>query len=110
MSDKKFDVRHPADTPENYRMAFRLFALLGVGLIGVAIYFYFALTRAEERGEIIVWWRGYNQLYEAYGKWGVIVFHLIVAAVFFVASAFSFRGMRRMERWEREHQRREPET
>src|SRR5262245_53534055 len=102
MDDKKYDVRKPIDTPENYRMSFGLFALLGVGLIGAAVYFYFYLTQAEARGEIIVWWRGYSQLYEAYGKWGVVNFHLVIAAIFFFVSGLSFRKWRRLVRQERE--------
>ena len=39
MDDNKYDIRKPIDTPENYRMAFGLFALLGVGLVGAAVYF-----------------------------------------------------------------------
>src|SRR5947207_1209838 len=101
MNDKKHDIRKPIDTVESHRMTFWLFAVCGAGLIGVAIYFYFYLTRAEATGEIIVWWRGYDQLYEGYGKWGVINFHLVVAVIFFTGSAFSFRTWRRLVREEK---------
>jgi hypothetical protein len=101
------DLRKPIDTVENHRMACWLFALVGAGLIGVAVYFYFHLTRIEATGEMIVWWRGYDQLYEAYGKWGVVNFHLVASGVFFTASAFALRTWRRLAREEKakKHQR-----
>ncbi len=71
---------------EQYSFAWKMFLLIGLMVLGGAGYEYYRITDFEQKGGLVLWWKGFADLYAWGGKWAVVGFWIFCSGVFFVAS------------------------